>query len=95
LYLEIRYHSTDVFGFDSRHHGPLAQVPLALFPFARKQVALKAFVSFHLAAAGDSKSLRGSSVGFDFWHCFLLTFSFYARNYLLLGRQQHRHVAAL
>jgi hypothetical protein len=73
VYLEIRYHSTDVLGFDSRHHSPLAQVPLAFLSLARKQMALKTFVPFHLAAAGDSKSFRGSSVGFNFWHCFLLT----------------------
>jgi hypothetical protein len=41
---------------------------LALFSFARQQVALEAFVPFDLAAARDSEPLRGGSVGFDLGH---------------------------
>jgi hypothetical protein len=50
----------------------LAQVPLAFFTLARKQVALEPFISFDLPAPGHPESLGCSSVGFDFWHLCLL-----------------------
>jgi hypothetical protein len=65
----------NILGFDGRDDCSLAQVTLAFLPFARKQMAFEPFVPFDLAAAGDSKSLGGSSVGFDLWHYGLLTFS--------------------
>jgi hypothetical protein len=61
----------NVLGFDRRDNASLAQVTFAFLPLAGKQMALKTFVPFDLAAAGDPKSLGGSSVGFDLWHCVL------------------------
>jgi hypothetical protein len=70
--LQIRYQFPDIFTFDSRHQRPLAQVPLAFFALARKQVALEPFISFDLPAPRHPESLGCSSVGFDFWHLCLL-----------------------
>jgi hypothetical protein len=49
-------------------------MPLLFLSFARKEVALEAFVPFDLSAAGDSESFGGGSIGFHFGHWFLLSF---------------------
>jgi hypothetical protein len=68
LRLLIGYKLPNVFGFGNRHQRRLAQMSLALFPFAGQQVTLESFVPFDLAAARDPESLSGGSVGFDLRH---------------------------
>ena len=70
--LFVRYQSSDIFGFDGRHQRPVAQVPLAFFTLARKQVALESFVSLDLPACRHPESLGCRSVGFNFGHFCLL-----------------------
>jgi hypothetical protein len=49
-------------------------MPLLFLSFARKEVALEAFVPFDLSASRDSESFGCGSIGFDFGHWFLLSF---------------------
>jgi hypothetical protein len=72
LNLFVRYQFTYVFRFDGGHGGRLSQLPLALLVLARQYMAFIAFVAFDFAAAGNAKSFRGRSVGFNLWHFSLL-----------------------
>jgi hypothetical protein len=72
--LEIRYQPANILCFGGRDEGPLPQMPLSFLSFARKEVALEAFVPFDFSAARDSESFGCGSIGFDFGHWFLLSF---------------------
>lgn len=73
-WLEIRYQPANILCFGRRDQGPLPQMPLLFLSFARKEVALEAFVPFDLSASRDSESFGCGSIGFDFGHWFLLSF---------------------
>ena len=72
LRLKIRYHLPDVLIFYFRDGRGMTQIALALFSFARQQVALETLVAFHLAAARHSESFCRSSIGFNLRHLDLL-----------------------
>jgi hypothetical protein len=65
---EIGYQPANILCFGGRDQGPLPQMPLSFLSFARKEVALEAFVPFDLSAARDSESFGCGSIGFDFGH---------------------------
>jgi hypothetical protein len=64
-------------------------MPLSLLSFARKEVALEAFVPFDLSAARDSESFGCGSIGFDFGH--LVSPIVLIVELRLLGGKQHGH----
>jgi hypothetical protein len=72
--LEIRYQPANLLCFGGRDQGCLPQTPLSFLSFARKEVALEAFVPFDLSAGRDSESFGCGSIGFDFGHWLLLSF---------------------
>jgi hypothetical protein len=79
--LLVRYQLTNITRLDSRHGRGFAQLSFTLLALARKNMAFETFVAFDLAASSDAKSLGRGSIGFDLWHCLLLS-GFYSRSTL-------------
>jgi hypothetical protein len=66
--LSVRHHAVNATGFFFTHQACVAQIALTLSGLFRQDVAFKSVTGFVLAAAGFAKTLRGSAIGFDFWH---------------------------